>query len=271
MRELLSLFSNMDSAVALSARLLGLSAFVQTAEYLAMAKLWRREGVWDWNIVKEDFNYGPWPLRRAFDFFFDDAGFLTLLILRLLAAIALVAAGAIPMCLMVIAASTLLIVWRFRGTFNGGSDSITFLHALCLWGIQGFGVKYAAIFYFYLSVQAMLSYFVAGIVKVREQTWWTGEALVGFLSAQRYAVPPSVSHFFGGHLTLSRLASGVVIFYELTFPLAFLNARILLGYLFLGILFHLANYFVLGLNRFFFSWTATYPVLFAVGLKLTAN
>ncbi len=49
--------------------------------------------------------------------------------------------------------------------------------------------------------------------------------------------------------------------FELLMPITFLNATSLAIALMVAASFHLANAWVFGLNRFLWSWLATYPAL----------
>jgi hypothetical protein len=54
-----------------------------------------------------------------------------------------------------------------------------------------------------------------------------------------------------------------VIAWECLFPLAWLDPHLCLGMLACGAVFHAANLWVFGLNRFFWAWLAGYPAVLA--------
>lgn len=132
--------------------------------------------------------------------------------------------------------TTIWIGWGFRGTFNGGSDNMTVV-VLCalLWPAGG---------RLYLAVQLCLSYFVAGVVKLRQPSWWDGTALRAFLG-------PGWPAWVGW---------GVIV-WECLFPLALVSRGFAGGFCAVGVAFHLANCRLLGLNRFLWIWLAAYPAL----------
>jgi hypothetical protein len=153
--------------------------------------------------------------------------------------------------------SSLLISLRWRGSFNGGSD---FMTLVVLTGLLAAQWKPEAGLW-YIALQTVNSYFVAGVVKLRTASWRSGKALAGFAQTTIYDSPGAAA-IFVRHPALARAASWVVIALECAFPLALagpLPCAILLGGMFA---FHLGNVHVFGLNRFALAWAATYPALF---------
>lgn len=201
--------------------------------------------------------------------------FLWLLGMRALLAIAwlLVAALDVDAPLVRLASPALLwtsqlaVAMRFRGTFNGGSDAMTMVVLtgatvaalpLRLGPLVGLG---------YVAAQAVLSYFVAGLVKLREPRWRSGEALRSFLTLRRYAVPQWITAILS-RASVSRGASLVVIALECTFPLAIVWPAATLPYLAAALSFHLASTAMFGINRFVWAWAASYPAILGVTAQL---
>lgn len=161
--------------------------------------------------------------------------FLALFWLRLIASLTLFF-RAPPVLVWLLLLITILTAVRFGGTLNGGSDYMTVVALSSLlvpWGQT------------YLAVQLTLSYFVAGLVKLRQPDWRNGKALTRLTG-------------------LSALLAWPVLLWECTFPLAWLNHTLCLAYLGIGVVFHLANAKLLGLNRFFWIWLAAYPSLLGI-------
>jgi hypothetical protein len=61
--------------------------------------------------------------------------------------------------------------------------------------------------------------------------------------------------------TWARLGSWSVLCFECGFPVALLVPSVTLPWLAVGLLFHVANAYIFGLNRFVFAWLAAYPSL----------
>ena len=146
---------------------------------------------------------------------------------------------------------------RWRGLFNGGSDRMVFLLTLAL--ACGRGDRSREILLVYVAVQATLSYLGPGIKKLFSKEWRSGLALNAFFCSNLYEVPALYSQ---SSMEFKRAISWSVILFECLSPLSWYSPFTCSGYLVMGCLFHLANFRVLGLNRFFFAWIATYPALY---------
>ncbi|MCB0421050.1 MAG: HTTM domain-containing protein [Bdellovibrionales bacterium] len=156
-----------------------------------------------------------------------------------------------------------LILQRWQGLFNGGSDYMT---VVALVGVMiarwpSDDVIYEKVGLVYIAIQAVLSYFIAGWVKIRRKEWIDGKALRHFVSDSPFSVPKRLRDFVR-HRPISLLLGWAVLFFELTFPLALISEPTLIGYVFFAIIFHLVIWWMFGLNRFVFSWMVTYPSLF---------
>jgi hypothetical protein len=162
----------------------------------------------------------------------------------------------------------LLISLRFRGTFNGGSDSMTMttLIGLALTQIPTSHDSLASIGMYFLAIHCTLSYFIAGIIKIKNPHWRSGFALQTFLIHSNYLVPSKIK-LWARYPLFSICGSIIVIVFECSFPLIWLFPSLAGYYLFAGFVFHLINYFTFGLNRFVFAWLASYPTLLYCTLK----
>lgn len=164
----------------------------------------------------------------------------------------------IESALLVIA---IILIRRFQGPYNGGSDTMTVLVLLCLWLSHLAPTRYwQEIALGYLAVQLTLSYFQSGWVKVVNPEWRSGRALQQVFALSAYPVSESVRLWAGRPQVLLGM-SWLVIVFELLFPLALFNHTVLIIALSIAALFHLANAWLFGLNRFFWIWPAAYPVI----------
>lgn len=156
---------------------------------------------------------------------------------------------------------SLLILRRFQGPYNGGSDRMGLLALCCLCAAHFVPTeRWREIVFGYLAVQMVLSYFLSGWVKIVNPGWRDGSALQDVF---RYSAYP-VSEDLRGLAARPRLlfaASWAVMLFELAFPLALVSQITLIVALAIAALFHLANACLFGLNRFFWTWLAVYPAL----------
>jgi hypothetical protein len=108
-------------------------------------------------------------------------------------------------------------------------------------------------------VQLTLSYFMAGITKLRHADWRGGDALASFVG--EYGAPGWLTRALHGRARLAASSWGVLGF-ECGFPLAWSGPRACALLLCAGLCFHLGAWLLFGLNRFVFAWAAAYPALY---------
>lgn len=186
--------------------------------------------------------------------------FFAVLVLRLLSAITGLIFP-IALAFAVMWASTYWIAVRYRGTFNGGSDGMTF-HILGAVLMAKVFPAASAVAVTYIAVLVSLSYFVAGLVKILAPEWRNGSALSVFLNISNATIPNSATRALTNSAWVARSLAYAGMLFDLTFPLALFIKELTPAYLVAGILFHLGNYWMFGLNRFFWAWLAAYPAVY---------
>ena len=107
-------------------------------------------------------------------------------------------------------------------------------------------------------MQLMLSYFIAGLVKVLNPEWRNGRALQDVFHFSAYPASESLRGF-AERPRLLWLMSWAVILFELLFPFTILSQKMLIMGLVVAAIFHFANVWLFGFNRFFWAWLAAYP------------
>ena len=251
-----------ESALEWVSRLIGVALVLTSIEHLRLRRATSSVGVWAWRIVRRELEELPAPLRTAGDRLLGRTGLRWLLYLRLVAAGWLIVSPA-PVPLAIGFATTLLLAIRFRGAFNGGSDSMTLI-VLGSAFVASLGAPDSVpskVGLWYLGIQVVASYFIAGVAKLGHRSWRTGRALSAFLSTAVYEPPASVISL------LSRrgpglLAGWAVLLFELGFPVSLVHPYACVGLVALAVPFHLTNFWLFGLNRFVFAWLAAYPALY---------
>jgi hypothetical protein len=161
-------------------------------------------------------------------------------------------------CIALLLASAAMLV-RFQGPYNGGSDRMGLLVLSCLalaellpsqkWQEYAFG---------YLALQLVLSYFIAGWVKIVNPDWRNGRAVRDVFLFSAYPASENL-RTLANHPRSILWMSWTVMIFELLFPLALFSQEALVAALIAAALFHLANACLFGLNRFFWTWLAAYP------------
>lgn len=158
-------------------------------------------------------------------------------------------------------AISVFILNRFKGPYNGGSDRmrLLLLFSLCAARLAP-DARWQQVAVGYFAVQLILSYVLAGWVKLANPDWRSGQALADVFTFSVYPVSSELQRIASfRHLLL--VGSWFIILFELLFPLALVSSGTLQLALLVAFMFHLTNACVFGLNRFLWVWTAGYPCL----------
>jgi hypothetical protein len=233
---------------------------VASLELLAVRRTWIGDGAWAWKQVAPSF-----PQSGVV---FGDAPFTLVVVLRMVAAAWL--AFAPGMCAAVLLWITALLVnVRFRGPWNGGSDHMLLLVTTAIAigeaGRSSDLVVQGAVAW--VGVQSILSYAMAGFAKLRTGAWRDGSALPVLLAIPAYGVPSGMRRVVAVP-ALARLGAWSVLAFECGFPLVLLGPHLALGGVALAALFHLANAWTFGLNRFLLTWAVTWPAVVWVATRV---
>lgn len=241
--------------------LLGWSLVLQTWEHLAIA---RHDRVMAWDVQWHEMPRRPAVLRPFLRWCFGSRPYGLLLVLRLLLGLGLMAGWHGLWLSLPLMAIAVLLLLRWRGAFNGGSDFMTLvgLSGLLLVDVltPGWGQDLAwRAGLWWVTLQLITSYFMSGWVKLKHQGWRDGTALPLFLDTGIYGPLPASSLW--RHPVLARVVAWGFILWEGLFALVMMDIRWAWIGCGIGALFHFLVFWYFGLNRFFWAWLATYPAL----------
>jgi hypothetical protein len=180
---------------------------------------------------------------------------------RLFLSVLLLVGFQTPWVCLALVIQALFTLRRFQGPYNGGADRMGLL-VLCCLTLAHFmpSERWQEVAFGYLALQVILSYFIAGAVKIMNPQWRQGRALEDVFHFSAYPVSEALRGL-AQHPRLLWPASWTVMGFELLFPLSLLTQTTLMIGLAIAAAFHLANVFLFGLNRFFWIWLAAYPSL----------
>ncbi len=154
-----------------------------------------------------------------------------------------------------------LILHRFQGPYNGGSDRMSLLVLLCLTLAENLpGLQAKELAFGYLGFQLTLSYFISGWVKIVNPDWRSGAALRDVFLFSAYPVSENLRGL-ANRPNLLLAAGWAVIIFELAFPLSLISPITLAPALLIAASFHFSNACFFGLNRFFWAWLSAFPSL----------
>lgn len=252
------------STLTLIARLSAFVAILQTTELIYLRTWFASEGIWDWQTLRHDYDESPALVRAFLDRYFANFNFPFLLWFRLIVSLVVLAHPDLFGTTLLFLTAFMICV-RFRGTFNGGSDSMTLLTLLAV--TVGF-IKPQSEFYAHLGLCmitafVVISYTIAGLSKLKNPSWRNGEALNQLMKTSRWATIKTVP------LKFALLASWTTLIFEGFFAFSLAAPIVCIGFLSAGVVFHWLNHRLLGLNRFFWAWVITYPAVLSIARHLT--
>jgi hypothetical protein len=242
-----------------------LSVLLQTLEYWRIAGSNDPTGVWSWSVQRADIPDSAARIKRFLDLAFSPVNYRGMLVLRGCAALILAWQGASLGVALVLFLIQLLLLVRWRGAFNGGSDFMTlvaltgillaqwlilFLEPSMAWG-AGLG---------YIAIHTLSSYFVSGWVKLKRPEWRSGQALTVFLNGGLFGPLPPDSLFRQPWVAF--VCSWLFILWEGVFPLVLFNPDWVWFFGGVALLFHFLVFWFFGLNRFFWAWAANLSSIF---------
>lgn len=238
-------------------KFLAFSVALQSLELLRARESFSEKGIWRWDILRKDFRFPSlldFPMRH-----------LSSLLRIQLCCAALLLALPTPNALFVFLMFfvSLLISIRWRGAFNGGADSMTLIGLLFL-GVALIGADHPLIIrgaLWYFAIQCLLSYFLSGLAKIMKSDWRDGKAFQDFLRLRQYGAPAWAAKLSSSQ-SFCFFGAWLVMGFELASPLSLLDSKFALLFIGAALVFHLLNFWLIGLNRFLWAWLAAYPALY---------
>lgn len=250
---------DLATAVRMFEVMLGFSLLLQSLEYLKLSKIDR---VGHWEIQRHEIPSRP--VRLLLDRLFHIPTYQGLLWIRCSLSLVLMAGHAGIGVSIVLFLLAVLLLMRWRGAFNGGSDFMTLV------GLTGLMIAHVlgsfndaasawSIAFWYVTLQSLGSYFVSGWVKLMRPEWRTGRALTVFLDQAVHGPLPAHSPFRSPKVAL--ICSWSFILWEGLFPLALWNLEVAVLFCAVAAVFHFLVFWFFGLNRFFWAWLSTFPAI----------
>lgn len=242
--------------------LLTWSVVIQTVEHWALRHS-TNAGVWHWPTQALQLQHQNPLLVKVLNGVFRARPYATLLFTRALAAVALVLGGG-TWAVVVLVLCQLLMLIRFRGTFNGGSDFMTLMVTMgvalahCLSPVLG-EARALMLGLWWIALQSMTSYFVSGAVKMRVPEWRSGAAMSYFVDRALRGPLPLQSLLLNPWF--ARLGAWAFMAWEVAVPAILLGPPMAAAFCTVAATFHLLVFRYFGLNRFVWAWVATFPAL----------
>ena len=258
------------TATVAVARLTAVAVLLSCVEYLAQPRHLKSDGLLSWTVgsLRE-----PWltsgPTAMPLDAILRYPSVLALLGLRAaIAGVILIGPPSLAISPWVIGLAVVLSgLFILRNTYGqDGADQMAWilLTALALTGLVGTAAA-QRVFLWFVTLQACFAYAVAGFAKASARGWRDGSYLIGICGTHIYG-HAAIASALRQRPGLAKVMSCLLVTWECAFPLVLVAPLpVALAILGSGVLFHLINGYVMGLNTFIWSFTATYPaILFCV-------
>lgn len=160
---------------------------------------------------------------------------------------------------LIVIATVLCWLFVMRSSYGlDGADQMAYIIylAFAISSLAGAAFVWGACLWF-IALQSCLAYCVAGIAKARSKGWRDGDYLIDVCYTHIYG-HAGFAKFLFCRPRLAKILARTLIIWESSFPLVLLMpAPIALGVLAGGILFHVVNRYLMGLNTFFWSFLTT--------------
>ncbi len=200
-------------------------------------------------------------LQQAFEYAYSHKKEKALYIPMLVFALAIILGFLTKWFCLLLLLHALFVLKRFQGPYHGGADRMSLLVLTSLTLVHFLdGSVFEKYVWVYLALQVLASYFVAGCVKVSNPDWRSGKALEDLFAFSAFPASESL-RALSRYKNLLKIASCLVIIFELSFPLFLISKITLILGLVLALSFHITNSFLFGFNRFIWAWLAAYPAL----------
>ena len=253
---------NLMIAIMMTTFLLAFTMLIQAIELLLLIRKGSLLNIWSFKNISQDLQKGLPLSPKWIEILFSDKSFRVIIILQIVSALG---AGMLSLWpfLILLFFTHLIFCIRFRGTFNGGSDMMTFvvLTGVIVANVSS-SVEVQKFAMLYIAVHAIYSYFKAGLVKVKNKDWRSGKALPLFLKQSLFSDIHKLAGWLQDRPKVSMILCWAVIVFELSSILLPFLSFAFVFYFLLAVLFHFFIYISFGLNRFFWIWMAAWPAIF---------
>ncbi|NBO44163.1 MAG: hypothetical protein EB114_04680 [Betaproteobacteria bacterium] len=262
------------SALLACQSLLALALILFSFEDRKLIKDTLAEPCFAWHVLGHDLK-ALWPRSfRLLAWCFDPQRLNRLLLLRTLCALLMlggIANDGLRACsLLMLWVSQVLMMVRWRGALNGGSDIMTLslLNALMIGETFNLSAQLFdrlesdlghRISLWFIVIQSLSAYVISGAVKLREKAWRDGRALIHFLNHAIYGPLQPRSLF--RRRSVSMAVSWSFILWECSMPCLLLHPQVAIVACAIALVFHGLVFWFFGLNRFFWTWISCLPAL----------
>ena len=265
---------DLDLTYTLILILASMAVLIASAELLTLRAEFEDGGLFDWNVLRTLSRFTISISSDRSTHLISHSFFLPAVIGgRALAALLLIFFNSnsrlSTVCVLVIIAVSIALYWRAPIGLDGSDQMslITFV-AVAIYKLFPADIHIAHASLWFIAVQGCLSYFVAGIAKVFSPVWRSGEAVRRILSTRTYG-SSTAAYLVSGRDAVCVALSWLLMLFECAFPLVLVFGKTGFAvFAVLGILFHITNAVIMGLNTFVWAFVASYPAILFCAVSL---
>ena len=263
-------FNDIHFVYACILRLYCIYLFLTSLEYVYLLPQFSDGGIFSWKIMKLSMH--PRLAKTGIGFLFNKTGTSIIILTRLALSIYLFIAPIQPLTVYPVAilvATSLLLALR-NSIGNDGTDQMSMIISttLLITFLSG-DPNIASIGLYFIATQSILAYVIAGIAKLLSPKWRSGLAVFQIMNTETYGYEKIATFLQRSNPLVSKSLSWSIMLFESSyFLVVLLPYPFFLALMIWGILFHLFNAFVMGLNHFFWVFLATYPAIIYSNMAL---
>lgn len=277
--KLIEFLSNIENVIYITTLIFVITTIIESLELLSLKRYYGKNGIWSDEIIDLKFknyqsNYFQKTTTNLLTKLLHFSNFYKIIQIQLVLAILLLYYQN-PIILIILLIIKILISIKWNGSFNGGSDSMGIVICIGLiisttYPSISNNINFQIAGVVYIVYNLILSYFRAGLVKIKNKNWLNGKELIIFTNNTIYNENSKIIKLINYKYN-SIILSLVLILWEILFAFSILNLNLTLIFLSIGIVFHFMNFYIFGLNRFFFNWLAAYPAFIYLAILISNN
>jgi hypothetical protein len=269
------MIANRHAAILAVATIAAIGSAISTLEWISNRRQLQDGGLFGWQVVgSRSLVVGTRLRARLLDRSLRYRPYVIILSIRLAAVLCLPVAillGRKPLVVSVLAivvATTLLMNFRSIYGMDGSDQMTTQIYAALLLGFAAGTALSLDAALWYIALQSCFSYFTSGFAKIISPQWRKGANVFRIFNTRTYGYEP-VARSLRGRPRLTRFLDWSAFIVEMAFPLSLLvGFPGVLLFVAWGVIFHIMNAVVMGLNSFLWAFTATYPAVIYVALVI---
>lgn len=249
---------------------------VSSLEYLCSPEELAPDGTMSWKVGRTRYKWAAQSKSAWLDKVFDGPNFTAIIGLRLVASVILLTPGADRRARATAVWYLTLTNWLLHYRNSYGTDGTDHMNVLLCTSLASSTLfpndpKAREASLWFLAGQSSLSYLASGLAKAVSAFWRDGTAISGVMRTKTYG-DERLYKLLKRYPVLAKLGGIGVVAGEVAFPIALVAPKpVRNAVLGTGMAFHAANAVFMGLNRFVWAFSATYPSVRYVANKLTGG